>query len=252
MPEELHARDSFAQQSTPLECAQCGRTLARETRFCPYCITERSAPNAVISRTDKVVHANFGGRNHTLVKELIARQSILPSLATPPTPSVTERKVPSDGSSLPKVVSSTAEPSSSLVRKSPLSSRRLWLLGVPGVAVVLLIRAMLPTEQHGAPVRAADTMVYVVRDDATVRDAPTTINSIKLGTLLRATVISGEWQARNAAGYRWFKITTGSFAGDYVWERSLSPTVPPNLIFQINLDETAVSNVDGHATPQTA
>lgn len=100
-----------------------------------------------------------------------------------------------------------------------------------------------------AVVSQSDVTVFAVRDDAAVRSAPTTLNSAKLGTLGRGAQIQGTWLERNAAGYRWFKVSSGPFAGDYVWERNLSPMAPAQLSAAIGADRRALATVNAYSSP---
>jgi hypothetical protein len=235
------------------QCWSCGRAPARSTVFCPYCSSAQPAAAKASAKQDtpddNVVHARFGAGADPAAHQ---REVLEPAVGIETAPTeVVATPVPATPDA------NTAGSNAAAVPTKARSGRRwdlIWI-AVGGMALALLIVIMGASSRHPSAVADAgqsEIGVFSVRDDTAVRNAPTTQNSTKLGTLERGASIRGMWLDRNAAGYRWFKISSGPFAGAFVWERNLSSTAPVKLSALIGGNKWSLTAVNAYSGPDPA
>jgi hypothetical protein len=257
-----------AEAPQELACAACERKLPRRVRFCPYCAAEQveKAPTASPKTEDNVIVAEFGFRD---VEQSPPPTPPPPAPAPPPPapaepvahdrPKASANTAPSPPSP-PVAEQKSASPTSAPTHQEPvarpLGNRKgfivfyaaLFLLAVL-VLISLLGGPRQVPAQSPAPVVAAPVTLYALRDDTVVRSQPTAIGSYSPGNLHRGDPVTGEWQAANTAGYRWLKITSGQWTGDYVWDRNLAESPPPALVTTFNTFETTGALTDVYPRP---
>jgi SH3 domain-containing protein len=230
------------------DCAQCGRALARVTRYCPYC-RQPPAPRVVEAPAVKFEPVVPSVREAVApVREAAATVVELPAVAPPQAPpSAPQKPATPPAAAHPAPVSPTA---ASSVGAKPKRSRRWWFVVAGAAAILIVVKVLFSAAPDTQAPPVAAITVYSVRDDTTVRNAPTTLNSSKVATLQRGASLQGDWLDRNAAGFRWFKIAAGPFSGGYVWERSLSAAPPPQLLQAVGLYKAASRAADVRVAPQ--
>jgi hypothetical protein len=243
-------------------CATCERILPRRVRFCPYCATEQvdKTPAANPNVEDNVIVAEFGFRD---VEQ--AASPTPPQQATPPKMVASSMPTPAAKSALPLQIpeQKCVSPQQPVAQQKAQKTAPIWVGSRKGVIVfcaalvvfVALILVSLLGSSKRAPVQTADPVitipvtVYALRDDTVVRNQPTIIGSYSPGNLHRGDSITGEWQAPSAAGYRWLKITSAPWTGDYVWDRNLSDSRPPALTSTFGTFEKTGAVTDVYPRP---
>jgi hypothetical protein len=110
------------------------------------------------------------------------------------------------------------------------TGRRKWLIVLLTIAAVVSLLKLVPSGQlrKPAPPQISVETVYVIRDDAVLRSAPTTLGSSVTSKLARGAQLVGAWET-NATGTRWLKLTRGPFKDAYIWEKNVSAAQPPPI-----------------------
>ena len=100
---------------------------------------------------------------------------------------------------------------------------------------------------------SATVVTVFTQREVAVRNAPTTINTLPIAKLPLGTALEGVWVTGNDGQSQWLKITTGDYAGDFVWGGNLSAAnaSPPTASLPLPGDLTAPASPPPTVTAPT-
>lgn len=233
-------------------CQSCGKAFSRAAKFCPACGTkqvaeqEPVAPGPHAAAADRV-YRRMPIPSGTGDSGMSDTMAALPSGASghDAAPAFADAGAP-DGDAAP-VAGIQFNAVTAWLRDRPMST---WIAaGAAGLALVgasmFFLREATPSPPAAPPVMVVQ---YIMRNDAVVRSAPTPSAATAVATLARGQSVEGEWQS-TSDGTTWFKIETGAYAGDYVWNRNLSQTSPPAVQNLIQANRLVVQDSDLYSAP---
>lgn len=245
-------------------CGACRHALARAARYCPYCAsaqfeTPAPPPDDSGAAASNVIHADFSARTapqepDTGGPEAEAVEEAA-TVAPPDTPApAVDVAAPEAAIVTPQEVPKPAVAAAPAAETSVHKAGRGWLLPVSLLTLAGVVAIIWGNSSSGPVTGVAAPPVvvaYAARADAVVRDKPTVQSSISLGTLARGETITGSWLAADTADRRWFSITAGRFAGDYVWGRNLASQPRPPLLASLGAEKRTLSRTSIFVSPET-
>ncbi len=221
-----------------LACPQCGAAFTKALKFCPHCGAKQNANDS---------------------QEPLAQQTapVVSGSAVDPTLQTRTSAVPPADAVEPK----TAQFFTTAGEMEPVAFKEQWaaltgfVRGIPfnvrvaavgGLVVVAAITLVIAVGFHRST--TPGTTLYVTRNDAVVRDAPTSTGN-EIGRLTRGAMVEGAWKTDETGQTNWFRLGTGSMAGGYLWTKNLTSSPPPVIVKWQQSTRTVLRAAALHADP---
>ena len=223
-------------------CQNCGKEFSRAAKFCPACGAEQ------IGGQEQTAPQPAADSDHNYRRILGASGGDF-GAADAMAPSAFADARASDSDTV-QGIGTQLEALMAWLRARPTST---WIAaGAAGLAVTGAgIFFMRPAPSSPAAAPPVMIVQYITRGDAVVRNAPEPSAATAVATLARGQSVEGEWQTASDGTHAWFKIETGSYTGDYVWNKNLAQTSPPAVQKPIQADRFVVQDSDLYSAPDT-